>query len=71
MGCNKLANNPRKGFLQLPDRGMNKIKKTNIFCNPTSLKLSFALGHGIFRGKSCFFWDTLLKIYVSDRTNSV
>ena len=38
---------------------MNKIKKkkTIIFSNPTSLRLSFALGHGIFHGNSCFFLD--------------
>ena len=51
---NKISENPRKGFLQLLARGMNKIKKKkNIFSNPTPLKLSFAPGHGMFHGKIC------------------
>ena len=45
---NKISENPRKGFLKLLVQRMNKIKETNIFSNPTSLKLSFAPGHGIF-----------------------
>ena len=31
------------------DHGMNKIKKRNIFSNPTPLKLSFPLCHGILQ----------------------
>ena len=53
MLCNKISENPRKGFLQLLARGMNKIKKRNIFSNPTSLELSFPPGHGMFHGKRC------------------
>ena len=50
MLCNK-TENPRKSFLQLLARGMNKIKNEHIF-EPydTSLKLSFAPGHGMFHG---------------------
>ena len=59
MLCNKISENPRKGFLQLLARGMNKIKKRNIFSNPTSLKLFYAPGHGMFPEKDAF-WDTLL-----------
>jgi len=31
MLCHKIAENPRKGFLQSLDRGMNKIKKQIYF----------------------------------------
>ena len=65
--CNKISVNPRKGFLQSLDRGMNKIKKTNIFSNPTSLKLSFAPGHGMFHGT---FWDTLMYSVHSTQHNN-
>ena len=55
MLCNKISENPRKGFVQLLARGMNKILKNNIFSNPTSLKLSFAPGHGMFHGQKVHF----------------
>ena len=57
------AENPRTGFLQSPDRGMNKNKKTNIFSNSTSLKLSFALCHGSLLPsfpEIAIFWATLI-----------
>ena len=34
MLCNKISKNPRKGFLQLLDRGMNKIKKKQYMFEP-------------------------------------
>ena len=49
MLCNK-TENPRKVFFTIARSGMNKIKKTNIFSSPTSLKISFAPGHGMFHG---------------------
>ena len=64
MSCNKISENPRKGFLQSLDQGMNKIKK-NIFLNFTSLKLSLALCHGILQPsipEIAVFWATLMYI---------
>ena len=57
---NKISENPLKGFLQSLDRGMNKIKKKNIFSNSTSLKLSFALCQGILLPPVAVFWATLM-----------
>ena len=54
MLCNKIFKNPRKSFLQLPDRGMNKINKTNIFSNPTSLMECFT--------EKGAFWAALMYI---------
>ena len=68
MLCNKISENPRKGFLQLLARGMNKIKKTNIFSNPTSLKLSFAPGHGMFHRKRCILGHP--NIHATKKCNS-
>ena len=67
----KISENPRKGFLQSLDREINKIKKTHIFFNPTSLKLSFALGHRIFHGNSCFLGHSIFHICLQqlDSTN--
>ena len=61
MLCNEISENLRKGFLQLLARGMNKIKKTNIFSNPTSPKLSFAPVMKCFTEKVSF-WDTLIHV---------
>ena len=63
--CNKISENPRKGFLQLLAWGIaeQKKKKTNIFSNPSTLKLSFVPGHGMFHEKVAF-WDTLIFIFV-------
>ena len=52
MLCNKISENPRKGFLQLLARGMNKIKK----------RIYFLTLHGMFHGKDAF-WDTLLYMF--------
>ena len=65
MLCNKIFENPRKGFLQLLDRGKNKVKKRIYFQPPTSLKLSFALGHGIFRFPGTPYCTYLPKIIAS------
>ena len=59
MLCNKISENPRKGFLQLLARGMNKIKKRIYF--RTLRHLSFLLPPVM----ECFtekgaFWDTLM-----------
>ena len=42
--------------LQLLARGMNKI-------NPTSLKISFAPGHGMFLGKRCILGHPTVHIF--------
>ena len=53
MLCNKISENPRKGFLQLLARGMNKIKKRIYFRTPRHSSFLFAPGHGMFHGKRC------------------
>ena len=50
MLCNKIYAHPRIGFFTIAGSGDKQNKKTNIFSNSTSIKLSFALGHGIFHG---------------------
>ena len=57
MLCNKISENPRKDFLQLLARGMNKINKTNIFWNPTSLKHFLPPVMECFTEKKAI-WDT-------------
>ena len=52
MLCNKISENPRKGFLQLLARGMNKIKK-RIYFEPYVTQVFFAPGNGMFHGKKC------------------
>ena len=59
MMCNKISENPRKGFLQLLERGMNKIKRRIYF--RTLRHSSFLLP----RAMECFtekgaFWATLM-----------
>ena len=65
MLCNKIFENPRKGFVQLLTRGMNKIKKRIYFRT---------LSHGMFHGHPnvqvnllymLCFWYTLLKVTCS------
>ena len=57
MLCNKISENPRKGFLQLLNRGMKKKnKKKNIYIykfEPYVTKAFIVPGHGMFHGKSC------------------
>ena len=65
MLCNKISENPRKGFLRLLARGMNKIKKKRIYFR-TLRHSSFLLPPVM----ECFtekdaFWDTLLHIYIT------
>ena len=52
MLCNKISERPRKVFT-IARSGDEQNLKTNIFSNPTSLKLSFEPGHGMFHGKRC------------------
>ena len=47
MLCKKISENPQKGFLTIAGSGDEQNQKINIFLNSTSLKLSFALCHGI------------------------
>ena len=57
------SENPRKGFYNRWIGG-EQNKNNNIFSNPTPLKLSFALGHGIFYGNSCFLGNPKLHTYM-------
>ena len=63
MLCNKISENPRKGFLQLLDRGMNKVKKQIYFRTPSHSSLLLPSVMEFFT-KRAFFWATLLYMYV-------
>ena len=70
MLCSKISENPRKGFLQLLARGMNKIKKRIYF--RTLRHSSFLLPPVM----ECFtekgaFWYTLMYIVQCYRNSSV
>ena len=67
MLCSKIPENPRKGFLRLLARGMNKIKERIYF--RTLRHLSFLLSPVM----ECFtekgaFWDTLMSNIQDDIT---
>ena len=65
MSSNKISQNPRKVIFTIAGSGDEQVQKTNIFFNSTSLKLSFALCHGILLPPGpdmAVFWATLLYI---------
>ena len=59
MLCNKISENPREGFLQLLDRGMNKILKKEYIFEPYVTKAFFCPRSWNFHEKAVF-WDILM-----------
>ena len=69
MLCNKISENPRKGFLPLLDRGMKKnIKKTQYIFEPYITQAFFCPRSWNFSRKKLFFGHTkFYTVMQSDR----
>ena len=65
MLCNKISENPRKGFLQLLARGINKIKNEYIFEPYLTQAFFCTRSWNVSRS----FWDTLVPILQTPCSN--